>query len=128
MGIDRNDTTITTIFREIDEINRSFRLNPHPEHAKEIKKIIELINPYNNALNWRLITNLIVEHKIRFSIEEISQLNPFHWRLKFTEMFRMKEGFDVIMGNPPYVGRSKLNYPTALFNTNDCGNTICILL
>ena len=58
MGIDRNDTTITTIFREIDEINRGFRLNPHPEQAKEIKKIIEeLINPYNNALNWRLITN-----------------------------------------------------------------------
>jgi methylase of polypeptide subunit release factors len=35
----------------------------------------------------------------------------------------MKEGFDMIVGNPPYVERSKLNYPTALFNINDCGNT-----
>ena len=52
MGIDGDDTTITTIFREIDEIKRSFRMNPHPQHAKEIKKIIEeLIKPYNNALN-----------------------------------------------------------------------------
>ena len=58
MGIDGDDTTITTIFREIDDRKRSFRMNPHPQHAKEIKKIIEeLINPYNNALNWRLITN-----------------------------------------------------------------------
>jgi len=35
MGIDGNDTIITTIFREIDEINRSFRLNPIPNMQKK---------------------------------------------------------------------------------------------
>ena len=36
-------------------------------------------------------------------------LTPFHWELEFPEVFgRDNPGFDVIVGNPPFVGGSKI--------------------
>ncbi len=36
-------------------------------------------------------------------------LNPFHWELEFPEVFgRDNPGFDVIVGNPPFVGGQKI--------------------
>ena len=29
---------------------------------------------------------------------------PFHWPLEFPEVFLSKEGFDVLIGNPPFLG------------------------
>ena len=30
--------------------------------------------------------------------------HPFHWPLEFPEVFRHREGFDALVGNPPYIG------------------------
>lgn len=119
-----DDITIRKVFREIDDLKQSFRMNPDPMKASEIKRAIDQkINVYNIALNRKLAANLASRHKLKFSSDEISAMNPFHWRLKFSDIFSRKEGFDVIIGNPPYVERSKLDYPTALFDTDECGNT-----
>jgi adenine-specific DNA-methyltransferase len=35
--------------------------------------------------------------------EDISRTNSFHWDFEFPEVFLAKKGFNVIIGNPPYV-------------------------
>ncbi|MBD3159636.1 MAG: hypothetical protein GF309_12660 [Candidatus Lokiarchaeota archaeon] len=36
------------------------------------------------------------------TIEDLEQINPFHWMLEFPRVFEEKSGFDVVIGNPPY--------------------------
>ncbi len=48
---------------------------------------------------------------------------PFHWPAEFREITQ-KSGFDVILGNPPYVACKNVNVPYELKNyqTQACGN------
>ena len=48
---------------------------------------------------------------------------PFHWFVEFYEIMN-RGGFDVIIGNPPYVEYSKVktDYTIKGFATEDCGN------
>jgi len=40
----------------------------------------------------------------------VGSLTPFHWQLEFPEVFANKnKGFDAIVGNPPYLGGSKIS-------------------
>ncbi len=40
--------------------------------------------------------------------EEIARINPFDWETEFAEVF-LKGGFDVVIGNPPYVRQESLS-------------------
>lgn len=44
---------------------------------------------------------------------------PFHWLIEFPEVFE-QGGFDVVVGNPPYVQKKKILYSYAGFETDDC--------
>lgn len=49
---------------------------------------------------------------------------PFHWLSEFFEIIHDRNGFDVIIGNPPYVEYSdaKSEYRLRGFATRECGN------
>jgi type I restriction-modification system DNA methylase subunit len=139
MGIDGDDdASLNKIFEEIDALKQEFRLNSDPHKTEETKEIIEKkINLYNEALNRALVPNLAVDKNItsslpgiskRYSLPMVSKMNPFHWRLKFSDVFATKEGFDVIVGNPPYVESHKLDYPTPEFVTQKRSSTYAFFL
>lgn len=44
--------------------------------------------------------------------------HPFHWFVEFPEVFEAG-GFDVVIGNPPYVNRRELDYRITGFRTDD---------
>lgn len=44
--------------------------------------------------------------------------HPFHWFVEFPEVFE-QGGFDVVIGNPPYVNRRELSYRITGFKTDD---------
>jgi hypothetical protein len=44
---------------------------------------------------------------------------PFHWFIEFPDVFE-KGGFDVIIGNPPYIQKSKVRYSTEGHFTSSC--------
>lgn len=44
--------------------------------------------------------------------------NPFHWFIEFPEVFE-QGGFDVVIGNPPYVNRNELDYGFRGFETDN---------
>jgi hypothetical protein len=46
---------------------------------------------------------------------------PFHWFAEFYEIIS-KGGFDVVIGNPPYVEMKKASYQISNYSTISCGN------
>lgn len=48
---------------------------------------------------------------------------PFHWHLEFPQVFS-QGGFDVIIGNPPYLEHSKIKHEYAIYGYEEtsCGN------
>ena len=72
---------------------------------KDIKKEIE-------DKEWELIEYKLNREK-GLSFKEIGELKKqrqlhkrpyFLWKLEFSKIFKRKEGFDIVIGNPPYVG------------------------
>jgi len=61
-------------------------------------------------LKWGLIEATLEEQGKTDKLEEIKKLRhknikPFFiWKLEFSDVFKEKGGFDVVIGNPPYVG------------------------
>lgn len=66
-----------------------------------------------DKLKWELIEATLEDQGREDKLEEIRKLRrknvrPFFiWKLEFSDVFKENNGFDVIIGNPPYVGESK---------------------
>ena len=56
----------------------------------------------NSLIGWD-----ILEDNPGLGQEEIERINPFDWEMEFAEVFR-RGGFDVVIGNPPYVRQEGL--------------------
>lgn len=78
------------------------------KHKKDVlKQRIEV-------LEWEFIEATLKEQNKESAIREIEQfkksnINPFFlWKLNFSDVFQERGGFDIVIGNPPYVfGGSK---------------------
>ena len=63
-------------------------------------------------LKWELIEATLKEQGKAAKLDEIKALRKRHekpffiWKLEFSDVFRENGGFDVVIGNPPYVGES----------------------
>lgn len=49
----------------------------------------------------------------------IDNSSPFHWFIEFPEVFQ-NGGFDVVIGNPPYIAKGKVPYSTLGHRTSEC--------
>lgn len=58
------------------------------------------------------------------------QHQPFHWFAEFYEIIHDRGGFDVIIGNPPYVEYSKVRdtYRITNYETEKCGNLYAFVI
>ncbi|NYZ75546.1 N-6 DNA methylase, partial [Candidatus Micrarchaeota archaeon] len=76
------------------------------DNAKELReKIEESGKKIRQLLDLRFHQELLGQ-KIRLEFNEFQKLKPFHWGFEFPEVFGSLEleenGFDLIIGNPPY--------------------------
>ncbi|MDD4147864.1 MAG: Eco57I restriction-modification methylase domain-containing protein, partial [Candidatus Cloacimonetes bacterium] len=58
-------------------------------------------------------------NKVDHEISQISNKNlPFIWRIDFPEIFIEKGGFDIVIGNPPYVAQEEIEDPLGNIKDN----------
>jgi hypothetical protein len=85
------------------------------EEARGLKdKINELDAKIQKLLNGNLYLNFRAR-RIKISKEDFLHLKPFHWGFEFYDVFdsgkpEEERGFNIIIGNPPYVELSKVGY------------------
>ena len=53
----------------------------------------------------------------------IESHQPFHWFIEFPRIFKDRGGFDIIIGNPPFISRTKItSYSYQGYQTNNLSN------
>lgn len=92
----------------------------HNDFKSAKAKLNKRLKELNHELN-------ILLHKQAIGLKYDSWLEshqPFHWFAEFYEIIHGKSGFDVIIGNPPYVVYSALNFEYKLkdYQTLSCAN------
>jgi len=99
----------------------------HKKAKAELQKRLVDLNDKLNAYlasTYGIDKNKIPdENKFKKRYQEwYSSHLPFHWFAEFYEIIDGNGGFDVIIGNPPYVEYSKTEYSLRQFKTIKCGN------
>lgn len=82
---------------------------------RDLKNRLDSLNDQLNKLLHRQYAS------IKFK-KWIDTHQPFHWFAEFYEIISEKRGFDVIIGNPPYIQNNKIEYSLDHYKTKDCGN------
>jgi len=74
-------------------------------------QLLSKLNQLNHKLNVYLATNygIDAERKPKEYKAWLKSHQPFHWFAEFYQIVAAKGGFDVIIGNPPYVGYTRKN-------------------
>jgi len=110
---DEEKPTLDSLLKERNDLIHEYKIS-WGEEAKELKSSVqELDVKISNLLNADLYRKFR-EKKIEISSEEFLKLNPFHWGFEFYEVFELdkppeERGFDVVIGNPPYVRQEALS-------------------
>jgi adenine-specific DNA-methyltransferase len=91
---------------KIEELERNIKLYVETSQRSQKERLKESID----KLRWEVIEETLKEQGRLDKVDEIRQLREknvrpfFVWELEFSEVFINKGGFDVVIGNPPYVG------------------------
>ena len=96
---------VARTFARYKEIQLSTGDNYHNfKTAKE--ELNKRLKELNHKLNF-----LLHKQASKYKYEDwLSSHQPFHWFAEFYEIIHDRSGFDVIIGNPPYLSFSKINY------------------
>ena len=75
----------------------------------------------NDMLNKRLYASTVAENVLTYT-DWLASHQPFHWLAEFYEIIQGNSGFDVIVGNPPYVvySDSSFIYKIKEYETANC--------
>lgn len=90
------------MYEQLKKLHQDFFEATHREKKKKLKEQIE-------NLEWELIETSLREQSKTKTLNELkkmkmSNVRPFFlWQLHFAEVFSEKKGFDLVIGNPPYV-------------------------
>ena len=89
-------------FNKLKNIERKYAILPNVEQRNElIKKDTEILNK-----NYKFSLDIAKKQLKEFTTGQ--KVKPFFaWRLYFAEVFKEKSGFDLVIGNPPYIQLQK---------------------
>ena len=105
---------------------------------KESKQILkEKLKELNEVLNRKLYRSMVVGGKVSYE-DWLKSHQPFHWLAEYYQIMHNNGGFDVIIGNPPYVEYTKKDSHTGLsvfdvyklkdYQTINCGNLYAFVM
>jgi len=124
---------VNAIKNKADDLARVFKSF---KNAQLQENIADRKNAKDRLLKYQSDLNDILNEYLAFTyhIDKIEQKDkykqfllshqPFHWLAEFYEIIQDKGGFDVVIGNPPYVEYSKVRdtYTLSGFETEKCYN------
>ncbi len=58
----------------------------------------------------------------------VDNISTLVWDVEFADIFRDKQGFDIVIGNPPYIASGKIADPLGRFNDEEYKNQLGIAL
>lgn len=97
--IDYSDDMLEEMFKLQD---RYFG-EENEENKKEIKKKIDQLR--DDLIEYKLIRDGNDGALIKYrELKKLKQKPYFLWYLEFAKVFQEKSGFDIVIGNPPYIG------------------------
>ncbi len=98
--------------KELKDLQTKFFKSSHPTEKSDLKeeieeKIIELVkNKFEEQAKLKGKPQDFYEEKIRNFAQNRESRNFFPWKLFFADAFE-QGGFDLVIGNPPYLGEAK---------------------
>ncbi len=107
-----------SVFKDI-QLKQTEDMATFKQAKKELKT---RLNALNDLLNRHLYSATMDSYT---PYEKwLASYQPFHWLAEFYEIMNDHGGFDVIIGNPPYVEYSKVRnqYRVRGYKTESCGN------
>lgn len=115
---------------EMDKVSRTYEIfkNVQLHQAEDMATFKKAKSELYQRLNT---LNDLLNHKMYGAVESAKGYDawyqthqPFHWLAEFYEIINEHGGFDVIIGNPPYVEYSKIKkiYTLNHFKCIDSGN------
>ena len=121
------DVSLLKKIGAIDKLKRSFNSETNPIKVKVISDEINLLlSDLTSTLNKLRINELGLQRNTKSHSQRTSvfaQNESFHYILGFGDVVNNRGGFDIIIGNPPYVEQRNLDYPTSFFHLFSCKNT-----
>ena len=101
-------------------------LNTYRNAKKELK---ERLKKLDDLLNKKLFASTVSGGAMKYD-DWLKSHQPFHWLAEYYDIINGNGGFDVIIGNPPYVEYNKKVQGVAVsdiyklygYKTIDCGN------
>ena len=126
---------VNSIKNQADDLARvfkSFKSAQLDDNLANFKQAKEKLLKYQAELNSILNEYLAFTYGINSTNQQkeykdfLQTHQPFHWFAEFYEIIHDNGGFDVIIGNPPYVEYSKIRKQYKLsgdnYDTIECGN------
>ncbi|MFV0387387.1 MAG: Eco57I restriction-modification methylase domain-containing protein, partial [Pyrinomonadaceae bacterium] len=114
---------VANTFKRYKEIQLTYG-----DDFKEFKKAKAELNKRLKELNHELNQLL---HKQASGLKYENWLKthqPFHWFAEYYEILQGDGGFDVVIGNPPYVELKKVGYNLQNYSTENCGNLYALVI
>lgn len=115
--------TVAMAFERFKEIQLS--LSDDIKTFKNAKKELrERLHELTHLLDMRLFRADTIRQSAPDFDKWYETHQPFHWLAEFYQIIYLNGGFDVIIGNPPYVEHSSkdVHYSLAHLVSADCGN------
>ncbi len=97
LGQNKYDNLLTQLFEAQDKLFYEKNHQTKDELKRKIRNIIDTIIMFNIGDNAETVRKYN-------EIKDSPSLPYFLWELEFARVFKEKGGFDVVIGNPPYIG------------------------
>ena len=107
----------TETYDEIVNLKKSYNSATDPDEAALKKNKLDII--LHNCRTQ--LTSALYKIKKNYTKPQHDH-QPFHWLLEFPFIIRENCGFDIIVGNPPYIEKTNTEYCLP-FKLLRCGNT-----
>ena len=88
------------------QLEQSSDLETYKNAKQELKNRLKKLD---DLLNKKLYASTVSEGSLKYE-DWLKSHQPFHWLAEYYDIINGNKGFDVIIGNPPYVSMTQIGY------------------